>query len=78
MTRGRDGLTLGVPQRFFVTQQRALGDRDVDEPLTRCIPLRLRPLFEQVLPAAADPVPTGEATGPAWTDLGDLLRRGPA
>lgn len=78
MTRARDELTLWVPQRFFVTQQRALGDRHVHAPLTRFIPPLLLPLFEQVLPAAPDPAPLCEAAGPALMDLGDLLRRGPA
>ena len=84
MTRARDELTLWVPQRFYVTQQRSLGDRHVHAPLTRFIPPALLPLFEQVPPDANDandtnhaatPDPgTAKGTGPALLDLAALLR----
>ena len=78
MTRARDELTLWVPQRFYVTQQRALGDRHVQAPLTRFIPPQLLPLFEQVVPATPGPVHASNDDGPALMDLAALLRRGPA
>jgi len=78
MTRARDELTLWVPQRFYVPQQRALGDRHVHAPLTRFIPPGLLPLFEQVLPATPGPAATSEHDGPALMDLGALLRQRPA
>ena len=78
MTRARDELTLWVPQRFHVPQQRAMGDRHVHAPLTRFIPPQLLPLFEQVQPdqPGADPVP--DPSGPPLLDVAALLRGGPA
>jgi DNA helicase II / ATP-dependent DNA helicase PcrA len=78
MTRARDELTLWVPQRFYVTQQRVLGDRHVHAPLSRFIPPQLLPLFEQIVPEAPSPA-AAEAiddTGPALMDLAALLRGG--
>ena len=78
MTRARDELTLWVPQRFYVTQQRVLGDRHVHAPLTRFIPPQLLPLFEQVVPEAPGPAAAIDDSGPVWMDLAALLRGGPA
>jgi DNA helicase II / ATP-dependent DNA helicase PcrA len=75
MTRARDELTLWVPQRFYVTQQRAQGDRHVHAPLTRFIPPQLLPLFEQVRPLPADAGAASDEDGPALMNLGALLRR---
>ncbi|MGE0723718.1 MAG: ATP-dependent helicase [Alphaproteobacteria bacterium] len=47
MTRARDQLDLIVPQRFFVHQQRAAGDRHVHAQRTRFIPRALLDRFEQ-------------------------------
>ncbi len=47
MTRARDTLSLWVPQRSHVTQQRALGGRHLYAPLSRFIPEALWPLFER-------------------------------
>jgi ATP-dependent DNA helicase UvrD/PcrA len=46
MTRARDSLHLVVPQRFFTSSQRGLGDRHVYASRTRFIPDDLIPLFE--------------------------------
>ncbi|WP_423221900.1 ATP-dependent helicase [Ideonella margarita] len=51
MTRARRHLQLIVPQRFHVTQQRALGDRHLYAGRTRFIPDALLPLFEPDGPA---------------------------
>ena len=63
MTRARDHLRLLVPQRFYVHQQAAGGDRHVYGARTRFIPAALAELFEsrawppavQAAPAAARP-----------------------
>lgn len=56
MTRARDELTLWVPQRFHVTQQRAWGDRHLYALRSRFIPDALLPHFEVVHPLAPDGV----------------------
>ncbi len=48
MTRAKDSLDLIVPQRFYVTQQRGMGDRHVYAGRTRFIPNRLLGHFEQI------------------------------
>ena len=48
MTRAKDTLDIVVPQRFYVSQQGALGDRHVYGSRTRFIPNALLPRFEQV------------------------------
>jgi DNA helicase-2/ATP-dependent DNA helicase PcrA len=54
MTRAKDHLHLMVPQRFYVHQQSAHGDRHVYASLTRFLPNAVLPLFEScVWPAAA-------------------------
>ena len=78
MTRARDELTLWVPQRFHVPQQRAMGDRHVHAPLTRFIPPQLLPLFEQVQPDLPDAEPVPDPAGPPLLDVAALLRGGPA
>jgi len=50
MTRARHHLHLLVPQRFYVTQQAALGDRHVYGSISRFLPPTLYPLFEHVGP----------------------------
>jgi len=42
-----------VPQRFYVTQQAARGDRHVYGAISRFLPPALHGLFEHVGPAAA-------------------------
>ena len=56
MTRARDHLHLLVPQRFYVTQQAALGDRHVYASRTRFITDQMLPLFDQVAASRANAV----------------------
>ena len=70
MTRARDHLELIVPQRFYVTQQAARGDRHVWGSLTRFIPPEVEACFERITPAAdaaaaqaTGPTPAGAAPG---------------
>ena len=49
MTRAKDSLTLWVPQRFHVTQQRAWGDRHLYAPRTRFIGDDLLGHFDQAV-----------------------------
>ena len=65
MTRAKDSLTLGIPLRFYVTQQTRKGDRHLYATRTRVIPKEILNNFEPVYwsPAlqgdgAAAPVPT--------------------
>ncbi len=48
MTRARDHLTLGLPLRFYVTQQVRNGDRHVYAIRTRFIPKEILEHFEAV------------------------------
>lgn len=75
MTRARDQLSLWVPQRFHVTQQRAFGDRHLYALRTRFIPDELLPHFEQCQPAPLAPASTADwANGPALMDMQAALR----
>lgn len=60
MTRAKDTLTLWVPQRLHVTQQRAWGDRHLYTLRSRFLPDGLLPLFETTAPA-----PAGRGDAPA-------------
>ena len=60
MTRARDHLQLMVPQRFYVHQQAAGGDRHVYGSRTRFIPPKLAALFES---RAWPPAAAADATG---------------
>jgi DNA helicase-2/ATP-dependent DNA helicase PcrA len=75
MTRARHHLHLLVPQRFYVTQQRAFGDRHLYGSLSRFVPAALHGLFEQVapLPAGASATPDDAATAAAL-DVGARVR----
>ena len=67
MTRARDELTLWVPQRFYVTQQRAYGDRHLYALRTRFITDEMLPLFD----TANDGACAGKAAGSplnAWLE----------
>jgi len=67
MTRAQHQLQLLVPQRFYVTQQAARGDRHLWGTLSRFIPPELAACFEQVCPVAAAPEPAADAgTAPAF------------
>ncbi len=75
MTRARDALTLWVPQRFYVTQQRALGGKHLYALRSRFIPDALLPNFHLPgsEPASAAPDEPAPAVAPQL-DLQALLR----
>jgi DNA helicase-2/ATP-dependent DNA helicase PcrA len=77
MTRARDELTLWVPQRFYVTQQRAWGDRHLYALRSRFVPDGLLPYFEtlQTAPAQIQADSAGADAGTAPIDLAACLRR---
>ena len=74
MTRARDELSLWVPQRFHVTQQRAYGDRHLYAIRSRFIEDSMLEAFDQARPVAAPPdsAPLHEAAMNAATPLFDL------
>ena len=76
MTRARDSLHLVVPQRFFTSGQRGLGDRHVYASRTRFIPDDLLPLFELAAwPATpCDDAVDGIAERTARIDVGARMR----
>jgi len=61
MTRAKDELSLWVPQRFYVTQQRTWGDRHLYALRSRFIPDELLPLFDT--DAAAPRAASGHDAG---------------
>ena len=87
MTRARDALTLWVPQRFHVTQQRTFGDRHVYAPRSRFITPAVLVCLDSAVAAASTAEPptpapttasepsTAAAPAAAW-DLHAALRRG--
>jgi len=79
MTRARDSLNLLVPQRFYVTQQRAWGDRHLYATVSRFIPPPVAGEFElatagAAAAAAAAAPAAAAAQGPALLDIGAALR----
>ncbi|GBD49860.1 UvrD/REP helicase [Methylopila sp. Yamaguchi] len=65
MTRAKDSLQLLLPQRFFVHQQRAHGDRHVYAARTRFITKAMLGLFEAASwPLAGTAQPRSPASGP--------------
>ncbi|MBU2361094.1 MAG: ATP-dependent helicase [Alphaproteobacteria bacterium] len=66
MTRAKDHLTLGLPLRFYVTQQTRNGDRHVYAMRTRFIPKEILQHFE---PVHWSPVQNGSAPRPAPTPI---------
>ena len=73
MTRARDSLNLLVPQRFYVTQQRAWGDRHLYATVSRFIAPQLMGCFERIDPEPA-PAMAGIEAGPPLMDAGAMLR----
>jgi DNA helicase II / ATP-dependent DNA helicase PcrA len=66
MTRAQHQLQLLVPQRFYVTQQSARGDRHLWGGLSRFIPPAVADCFEAVSASRPDPVdPCSAWTGPS-------------
>ncbi|WP_205417391.1 ATP-dependent helicase [Trinickia diaoshuihuensis] len=79
MTRAKEDLHIVVPQRFYVHNQNALGDRHVWASRTRFIPESLLPLFDaQAWPNVAPvspPTPTGlAAAAKARIDIAAQLK----
>jgi DNA helicase-2/ATP-dependent DNA helicase PcrA len=76
MTRAKDQLDIMVPQRFYVHQQAAYGDRHVYASRTRFLPPGLLALFENAAwpPAPAELAAARGFVAPA-IDVGAKLRR---
>ncbi len=76
MTRARNELSLWVPQRFHVTQQRAWGDRHLYALRSRFLPPESLLHFDQVIPAAQEANQPASDSGPPdpQFDLGAALR----
>ncbi|HEY3635059.1 MAG TPA: ATP-dependent helicase, partial [Caldimonas sp.] len=74
MTRARHHLHLLVPQRFYVTQQSAFGDRHVYGSISRFLPRTLHDLFEHVDPACAVERRPAAAPAAASVDVGARVR----
>jgi len=76
MTRARDELTLWVPQRFHVTQQRIWGDRHLYALRSRFVPDTLLSHFELAQPMRPDTAESADETGtvPPVIDLAARLR----
>ena len=78
MTRAKDELSLWVPQRFHVTQQRAWGDRHLYALRSRFVPPELLLHFDAVDPAPPPAASAPRDEGPAAPlfDLGAAMRGG--
>jgi DNA helicase-2/ATP-dependent DNA helicase PcrA len=75
MTRAKDQLDILVPQRFYVSQQPALGDRYVHAVRSRFIPDTLLDRFERIAWPPAPPVTAaGERSRQAAVDLAAQMR----
>jgi DNA helicase II / ATP-dependent DNA helicase PcrA len=76
MTRAKDFLHLIIPQRFFVYQQRAMGDRHMYAARTRFIADQILGQFEQIAyPPASRESGARSATPLKAVDIGARLRR---
>lgn len=75
MTRAKDSLDLMVPQRFYLSQQSAMGDRHVYASRTRFIPNALLCHFDQVSwPRPEDPVHASSESSRKAVDLAARMR----
>ena len=75
MTRARHHLHLLVPQRFYVTQQSAFGDRHVYGSISRFLPQALHGCSSTSGPPAAS-APSGRgAAGGVAVDIGGARAR---
>ncbi len=77
MTRARHHLYLLVPQRFYVTQQAAYGDRHVYAAISRFLPESIRDRFVHLTPgsvAAASSRPQIEVATAVTVDLAARVR----
>ena len=75
MTRAKDHLHLIVPQRFYVHQQSAYGDRHVYASLSRFIPNALLPHFESCVWPMAIRTPDAEPSTLGSASRVDLAAR---
>jgi DNA helicase-2/ATP-dependent DNA helicase PcrA len=76
MTRARDELSLWVPQRFHITQQRALGGRHVYALRSRFVDESMLGCFELMQPEAPERGIEDADAGPPLLDLAAALRGG--
>ena len=74
MTRAKDSLTLGIPLRFYVTQQKRNGDRHLYATRTRFIPKEILDRFEPVYWSPAKDGGVGIAPSPASIDVASQMR----
>ena len=74
MTRAKDSLTLGIPLRFYVTQQERNGDRHLYATRTRFIPKEILDRFEPVYWSPAKDGRVGIAPSPASIDVAAQMR----
>jgi len=74
MTRARHHLHLLVPQRFYVSQQSAFGDRHVYGAISRFLPPPLHALFEHVAPASTSAAEPRLPQARAAVDVGARVR----
>jgi DNA helicase-2/ATP-dependent DNA helicase PcrA len=75
MTRAKDHLVLLVPQRFFVRQQAAAGDRHVYAPVSRFLPESVRSLFDENTWPAVALTAAHETSGRTPTDIAARMLR---
>ena len=73
MTRARHHLHLLIPQRFYVTQQSAWGDRHVYGAISRFLPPATHALFDPISPAPKHG-PAGQPGMGVTIDLGARVR----
>ena len=74
MTRAKDDLHLVVPQRFFVHEQKAKGDRHMYASRTRFIPEKLLPMFERTTWPKASAAQASPAGRTAQIDIRARMR----
>ncbi len=74
MTRAKDSLTLGIPLRFYVTQQTRNGDRHLYANRTRFIPKATLEQFEQLYWSPAPRVGAAPVPTPAPIDVAARMR----
>ncbi len=74
MTRARHHLHLLVPQRFYVTQQAARGDRHVYGAISRFLPPEVQGLFEHREPTASSDERNLVAAPAASVDIAARVR----
>ena len=74
MTRARHHLHLLVPQRFYVTQQSAYGDRHLYAAISRFLPEAVRDRFVHLGPDATAPVPEPAVPVMAPVDIAARVR----